>query len=54
MTDLRKRLKIPGSKLAGLNAVLLNENNRLVNDVLDVIAKYGTPKTINRKAQAAR
>ncbi|MBM3124103.1 MAG: hypothetical protein FJZ87_03405 [Chloroflexi bacterium] len=54
MTDLRKRLKIPGSKLAGLNAVLLDENNRLVNDVLDAIAKYGTPKTINRKAQAAR
>jgi len=54
MTDLRKRFKIPSSRLADLNALMLDPDSRVLNDVLAVIAKYGTPTAINRKAQAAR
>ena len=52
--DLRNRLAIPSKRLDDLNALLLAPDTRVVNDVLAVIAKYGTPEEINRKAQAAR
>jgi hypothetical protein len=54
MTDLRGRLKIPVSRLDELNALLLNPDSQIINAVLDVIGKYGTPEEINAKAQAAR
>jgi hypothetical protein len=54
MKDLRQRLKIPTSRLGDLNALLLNPDNRIVNDLLAVVAKYGTPEEINAKAKAAR
>jgi len=52
--DLRKRLAIPSKRLDDLNALLLDPNSRIVNDVLAVVAKYGTPEEINAKAKAAR
>ena len=52
--DLRTRLAIPPKRLDDLNALLLAPDTRVVNDVLAVIAKYGTPEEINRTAQAAR
>ena len=52
--DLRTRLAIPPKRLDDLNALLLAPDARVVNDILAVIAKYGTPEEINRKAQAAR
>jgi len=52
--DLRTRLAIPPKRLDDLNALLLAPDTRVVNDLLAVIAKYGTPEEINRKAQAAR
>jgi hypothetical protein len=52
--DLRTRLAIPPKRLDDLNALLLAPDTRVVNDILAVIAKYGTPEEINRKAQAAR
>ena len=52
--DLRQLLKIPYNRLDDLNAVLLNPDMRVVNDVLAVIARYGTPEEINRKAEQAR
>jgi len=52
--DLRTRLAIPPKRLADLNALLLAPDTRVVNDILAVVAKYGTPEEINRKAQAAR
>ncbi len=52
--DLRKRLAIPAKRLADLNALLLDPKSRVVNDVLAVVAKYGTPERINAKARAAR
>ncbi len=55
MTDnLRELLKIPAARLDDINALLLNPDLRVVNDVLAVVAKYGTPEEINRKAAAAR
>jgi hypothetical protein len=51
--DLRKRLAIPAKRLADLNDLLLDPKSRVVNDVLKVVAKYGTPEQINAKARAA-
>jgi len=52
--ELRAKLRIPHERLADINALLLDPNSRVVNDLLDVIAKYGTPAEINRQAEAAR
>ncbi len=54
MTDLRDRLKIPADHLDEINAVLLDPDMRVMNDFLDVVAKYGTPEEINAKAAEAR
>ena len=51
--DLRDRLAIPGSRLDDLNAFLLDPDARIVNDLLAVVARYGTPDEINRKAEEA-
>jgi len=52
--DLRRRLEIPAARLNDLNALLLAPDTRVVNDILAVVAKYGTPEEINAKAKAAR
>ncbi|MBN1963377.1 MAG: hypothetical protein JW910_01945 [Anaerolineae bacterium] len=52
--DLRQRLAIPPDRLEAINALLLNPDMRVMNDFLDVVAKYGTPEEINRQAAAAR
>jgi hypothetical protein len=51
---LRQLLKIPYSRLDDINAVLLDADTRAVNDILEVVAKYGTPEEINQKADQAR
>ncbi len=51
--SLRQLLKIPHNRLDDINTVLLNPDSRVINDVLAVIEKYGTPEEINRKAQEA-
>ncbi|MGD0175632.1 MAG: hypothetical protein ABSC50_02275 [Candidatus Bathyarchaeia archaeon] len=51
---LRKRLKIPASSLASINDFFLDPKNPLVNEMLAVIAKYGTIEEINRKSEQAR
>jgi len=51
--DIRKRLEIPTDRLKAINAVLLDPDMRVVNDFLQVVAKYGTPEEINRQAQEA-
>ena len=52
-TDLRARLAIPASRLDELNAFLLDPDARIVNDLLAVVARYGTPDEINRTAREA-
>jgi len=54
MTDLRNRLKIPAERIEEINAVLLNPDMRVINALLDVVAKYGTPDEINRKGRESR
>ncbi|MDO9130945.1 MAG: hypothetical protein Q7U34_13875 [Anaerolineales bacterium] len=52
--DIRQLLKIPADRLDAINAVLLDPDERVVNDFLAVVAKYGTPDEINKKAAEAR
>ncbi|MBG7610463.1 MAG: hypothetical protein IZT55_06315 [Anaerolineae bacterium] len=54
MPNLRDRLKISPERIEEINEVLINPNMRVMNDFLDVVAKYGTPEEINAKARAAR
>jgi len=57
MTDrehLRARLRIPADRLDAINTVLLDPGAQVVNDLLDVVAKYGTPEQINARASEAR
>ena len=52
-TDLRQRLAIPADRLDDLNAFLLDPDARIINDLLAVVARYGTPDEINRRAREA-
>jgi hypothetical protein len=54
MTNLRERLTIPADRLTALNDVLLDPNQSIISDLLDVVAKYGTPEEINAKHKEAR
>jgi hypothetical protein len=52
--DLQTQLKISEARLEEINTHLLDPNNQAVRAILDVVAKYGTPQEINRKAEEAR
>jgi hypothetical protein len=52
--NIRQRLQIAPDRLDAINAILLNPEMQVVNDFLDVVAKYGTPEEINAQAEAAR
>ena len=55
MTDtLRNRLLIPITNLEAINELLSDPKTTLVNDLLEVVEKYGGPEEINRKAEQAR
>jgi len=43
-------LKIPASRLEDINSLLLDPDMTVMKEFLDVVAKYGTPEEINRKA----
>lgn len=51
---LRARLHIPHDRLDAINALLLDPHSRVIDDLLDVVAKYGAPEEINRQAREAR
>jgi hypothetical protein len=51
--DLRRRLLISPGRLEALNILFLNPEMRVIDDFLEVVAKYGTPEEINAKADAA-
>jgi len=51
---IRKRLKISARGLASINQFLLDPKNPLINDMLTIIAKYGSIEEINRKSEQAR
>lgn len=54
MSDLRKRLKISPDRLEAINAILLNPDMKVMEEFMDVVAKYGTPEEINAQAREAR
>jgi hypothetical protein len=53
-SELQERLRLDADNLQAINAVLLDPRSRAVNDLLDVVTKYGTPEAINHQAEAAR
>ena len=52
--DLRHLLAIPTDRLDAINSVLLDPAETVMNNFLDVVAKYGTPDEINRKHVESR
>ena len=52
--SLRESLRIEPSVLEEINRFLLDPDNPVVNALLQVVAKYGTPDEINAQAQKAR
>jgi hypothetical protein len=52
--ELRNLLEIPASRLEDINRILLDPNSQVVNDFMKVVARYGSPAEINRKANEAR
>jgi hypothetical protein len=53
MNDIRKKLEIPKEALDSLNQFLLDENNPLINELLNLLDKYGGIEEINKKAEEA-
>jgi hypothetical protein len=49
--DIRDKLTIEKIRLEEINNFLLNPENKLVNELLSVVDKYGGPKKINQKAK---
>src|SRR3990172_4981708 len=55
MTDnLRNLLQIPTSRLDEINSILFDKAERIINDFLNVVSKYGSPEEINSKARQSR
>ncbi|MFX1283316.1 MAG: hypothetical protein ACFFB5_06655 [Promethearchaeota archaeon] len=54
MNSLRTKLRISDQNLKEINDFLLNEDNPLINDLLELIEKYGGINDINLKAEEAR
>ena len=52
--DIRALLQIPTSRLDAINQILADSDMKIINDFLEVVAKYGTPEEINAKAEAAK
>lgn len=52
--DLRQRLHIEPERVHALNDILLDPEMRVIDDLLEVVEKYGSPEEINRKATVAR
>jgi hypothetical protein len=54
MASLREKLKIDAKNLQTINDFILDDANPLVDDLLQLIEKYGGVEEINRKAREAR
>ena len=49
--NIRNKLTITNRRLDEINAFLTDPNNKLVNNLLSVIDKFGGPEEINKKAK---
>jgi hypothetical protein len=54
MTTLQDKLRISDSRLAEVNALLLDPKSTVVKAVIALVEKHGGPEAINRKAAEAR
>ena len=54
MADLSKRLSIPADRLDAINTVLIDPKEQVIQDFLEVVAKYGSPEEINKKHKESR
>ena len=52
--DIRKKLSIEKNRLDEINNFLLDPNNKIINEFISIVEKYGTPSEINKKSQNAR
>jgi hypothetical protein len=50
---LRARLAIDAGRLREIDQLLLDPNTRIVDELLQIVARYGTPEEINRRARRA-
>ncbi len=51
--DIRSKLQIEKKRLDEINHFLVDQDNKIINDFLKVVEKYGTPEQINKKAREA-
>ena len=51
--DIRSKLQIDIKRLDEINNFLVEQDNKIINDFLKVVEKYGTPEQINKKAKEA-
>jgi hypothetical protein len=49
--NIRSKLAIDSKRLDEVNAFLMDPDNKLINDLLSVVEKYGGPEEMNRKAK---
>jgi len=54
MSNLRENLRISQEAVEEINDFLTDPNNELINDLLEIVERYGGPEEINRKASEAR
>ena len=53
MSDVRELLKITQDHLELVNELMTDPNNMVVNQILEIVERYGGPEEINRKAAEA-
>lgn len=53
MKELRKKLRVSDKALKAVNEFILDDNNSLINDILELLDKYGGIEEINRNAKEA-
>jgi len=51
--NIHNKLAIDRKRLDEINSYLLDPNNKLINDLIKVVEKYGGPEKINKKAREA-
>ena len=54
MTDIRKKLSISQENIDVVQKFLMDENNPFVNDLLQIVDKYGGVDEINKKFKESR
>jgi len=52
--SIRDKLVIDEKRLKEINNFIKDPNNKLINDLIAIVEKYGGPEEINRKAREAR